>query len=333
MTAIDDKKAKIKATLEALNKEYGKGSVGVYGDLEKIDVETISTGSLTLDHALGCGGYARGRIVEIWGQEAAGKSTLTLHAIAEAQKRGGLCAFIDAEHALDPVYASNLGVRMNDVVLSQPDSGEQALETVEALITSGAFDIVVVDSVAALVPKAEIEGEMGDSHVGLQARLMSQACRKLSPIVSRSKTVLIFVNQLRQKIGIAYGDPNVTTGGNSLKYYASQRLQISRTGSIKDGDSDIGNRVKVKVVKNKLAAPFKVCEFDIMFGKGINRVGEVFDGAVTLNLIEKSGSWYSYQGEKLGQGRENCCEILASQPKLLQALEAEVRKQLRVPGV
>jgi len=330
MTSMEDKKTKLKATLDALNKEYGKGSVGLYGDMTKLDVDVLPTGSLALDHALGCGGYPRGRIVEMYGSEASGKTTLALHAIAEAQAAGGLCAFVDAEHALDPIYASNLGVDMDSLVLSQPDNGEQALETVEHLITSGLLDVVVVDSVAALVPKAEIEGEMGDSHMGLQARLMSQALRKLTGTVHKSNTTLIFINQTRQKIGVTYGSNETTTGGNALKFYASQRLHIARTGSVKIGEDAIGNRVKVKVVKNKLAAPFKVCEFDIVFGKGINKVGEVFDGAVMLGLIEKSGAWYSLNGEKLGQGRENSCAALAADEKAFTEIAQAVRTQLRL---
>jgi recombination protein RecA len=325
---LEEKKKAREQVLKTIEKEHGKGSAGVYGNMPKLDVEVISTGSLALDDAVGVGGYPRGRIVEIYGPEASGKTTLTLHAIAEAQKRGGLCAFIDAEHALDPVYAANLGVDMNELTLSQPDNGEQALEIAETLTASGVYDVIVIDSVSALVPKAELEGEMGQSHIGKQARLMSQACRKLSAVVSRTKTIFIFINQIRHKIGVMFGSPETTSGGNALKFYASVRIDIRRISTIKQGDDALGNRSKVKVVKNKVSAPFKTCEFDIIFGKGVNRAGEVLDSAVILNLVDKSGAWYSMGEQRLGQGRDNVCDTLRANPEVLDKLEKDTRKLL-----
>ncbi len=331
-----DKKEKVAAVLAKLNKDHGKGTVGVYGSMERIDVDVIPTGSLGLDTALGVGGYPRGRIIEIWGPEASGKTTMTLHAIAEAQARDGLCAFIDAEHALDPAYATALGVDMDALVLSQPDTGEQALQIADELVETGAFDIIVIDSVAALVPKAEIEGEMGDTHVGLQARLMSQALRKLKGTVSRSKTVLYFVNQNRMKIGVKYGSPETTSGGNALKYYASVRLDIRRISGIKktiDGkETDIGNRIKIKVAKNKVSPPFRTCEFDILFGQGVNKAGELIDAALMLELdeVEKSGAWYTILGER-AQGRDNACNLLRENEALMEKLETKIRMELRLP--
>lgn len=329
---LDAKKKARDAALNLIEKEHGKGSAGIYGKMPKIDVEVIPTGSLGLDAALGVGGYPRGRIVEIWGPEASGKTTLTLHAIAEAQKRGGLCAFVDAEHALDPVYAKNLGVDMDELTLSQPDSGEQALEIAEALVRSGAYDIVVIDSVSALVPKAEIDGEMGKSHVGLQARLMSQACRKLAGPVSSTKTILIFINQIRMKIGIMFGNPETTSGGQALKFASSVRLDIRRTASIEKDEEIVGNRSKVKVVKNKVSAPFKTCEFDIIFGKGVNNAGEILDAAVMLQLVDKSGAWYSYNNERMGQGRDNSYQFLIDHPDLMEKLQRQVRQQMGIKG-
>ena len=292
------------------------------------NVDVISTGSLGLDLALGIGGIPRGRVVEIYGPESSGKTTLTLHIVAEAQKLGGTAAFVDAEHALDPVYAGKLGVNMDELLVSQPDTGEQALEITDMLVRSGAVDVVVVDSVAALTPKAEIEGEMGDSHVGLQARLMSQALRKLTGNIKRSNAVVIFINQIRMKIGVMFGSPETTTGGNALKFYASVRLDIRRTGSIKKGDEVIGNETKVKVVKNKVAPPFKQAEFDILYGEGISREGEIVDLGVTVGVIEKSGAWYSYEGNRIGQGKDNARVYLRENPELARAIEARIREQL-----
>ena len=329
--SLEQKKKARETVLKNLEKEFGKGSVGIYGNMPKLDVDVISTGSLALDDALGVGGYPRGRIVEIYGPEASGKTTLTLHAIAEAQKAGGLAAFIDAEHALDPIYAANLGVDMAELTVSQPDTGEQALEIAETLVRSGAYDIVVIDSVSALVPRAEIEGEMGAAHVGLQARLLSQACRKLTGAVQKTKTVLFFINQIRMKIGVMFGNPETTSGGQALKFYASVRLDIRRIGTIKKGDEAKGARSRVKVVKNKVAAPFKQCEFDIIFGEGVNKVGEVLDAAVDLELVNKSGAWYStLDDERMGQGRDNSIEWLKTQPEFFAKLEKDVRKHLRL---
>ena len=311
--------------LGTIEKAYGKGSIMRLGDAEVVtDVPVIPTGSISLDIALGVGGYPRGRIVEVYGPESSGKTTLTLHAIAECQKQGGIAAFIDAEHALDPNYARKLGVNVDELLVSQPDHGEQALEIADTLVRSGAVDIIVIDSVAALVPKAEIEGEMGDSHVGLQARLMSQALRKLTATVHKSNTTLFFINQIRMKIGVMFGSPETTTGGNALKFYASQRLDIRRVGAIKVGDQAIGNRTRVKVVKNKLAPPFRNCEFDILYGTGISRTGDVLDLGAEANLVEKSGAWYSYKTERIGQGRDNARNFLEENPKMLAEIEAQL---------
>jgi recombination protein RecA len=317
--------------LGSIEKAYGKGSIMRLGDSDaKIQVPVISTGAISLDLALGIGGYPRGRIVEIYGPESSGKTTLTLHAIAECQKKGGIAAFIDAEHALDPSYARKLGVNVDELLVSQPDHGEQALEIADTLVRSGAVDIIVIDSVAALVPRAEIEGEMGDSHVGLQARLMSQALRKLTGTVQKSNTTLFFINQIRMKIGVMFGSPETTSGGNALKFYASQRLDIRRIGTIKVGDAAVGNRCRVKVVKNKLAPPFRLCEFDILFGKGISRTGDVLDLGVEAGIIQKSGAWYSYGDERVGQGRDNARTFLEEHPDILAAVE---RKLLQEHGL
>jgi len=305
----------------AIEKQFGKGSIMRLGEAKQEAVPIVPSGAISLDIALGVGGYPQGRIIEIYGPESSGKTTLTLHAIAEIQKKGGVAAFIDAEHALDPSYARRLGVDIDALLVSQPDNGEQALEIADTLIRSGAVDVIVIDSVAALVPKAEIEGEMGDSHVGLQARLMSQALRKLTGTVQKSNTTLFFINQIRMKIGVMFGSPETTTGGNALKFYASQRLDIRRIGSIKVNEEAIGNRVRVKVVKNKLAPPFRECEFDILFGRGISRSGDVLDLAAEANIVEKSGSWFSYKGERLGQGRDNARTFLEEHPAALAEIE------------
>ncbi len=310
--------------VEQIERQFGQGSIMKLGEGMKIEVATIPTGSLSLDLALG-GGIPQGRIVEIYGPESSGKTTLALHTVAEVQKKGGLAAFIDAEHALDPEYASKIGVKLDDLLISQPDTGEQALEICETLVRSSAVDVVVVDSVAALVPRAEIEGEMGDSHMGLQARLMSQALRKLAGVISKSNTTVIFINQLRMKIGVMFGNPEVTAGGNALKYYASVRLDIRRSEQIKDGDNIIGNHVKVKVVKNKIAAPFKVAEFDIMYNEGISKSGDLVELAVKNELVQKAGAWFSYKGEKIGQGREAAKQFLTDNPKIMAELEKEIR--------
>jgi recombination protein RecA len=309
-----------------IEKQFGVGSIMKLGEGHKIDVEMISTGSLSLDLALG-GGIPKGRIIEIYGPESSGKTTLALHAVAEVQKNGGVAAFVDAEHALDPEYAARIGINLDTLLISQPDNGEQALEITETLVRSQAVDIVIVDSVAALVPRAEIEGEMGDSHMGLQARLMSQALRKLTGVISKSKTTVVFINQLRMKIGVMFGNPEVTAGGNALKYYASVRMDIRGSEQIKDGDVSIGKHVKVKVVKNKIAAPFKVAEFDIMFNEGISTAGDLIDLAVKHNMVEKAGAWYSYKGEKIGQGREAAKAYLSEHPKVMTELDAAIRKQ------
>ena len=317
-----------------IEKQFGKGSIMRLGSEESMvaDVEAIPTGSLGLDMALGVGGYPRGRVIEIYGPESSGKTTLTLHAIAETQRQGGVAAFIDAEHALDVGYARKLGVRTEDLLISQPDTGEQALEIADMLVRSGAISLVVVDSVAALVPKAEIEGEMGDSHVGLQARLMSQALRKLTGTISRSGTSVIFINQLRMKIGVMFGSPETTTGGNALKFYSSVRLDIRRIGAIKQGEQVIGNRTRVKVVKNKVAPPFREVEFDILYGQGIIKEGELIDLGVYLNIIEKSGSWLSYNGQRIGQGRENAKQYLVEHPEMLAEIEARIRATAVAPN-
>ena len=324
----DERKKALEAALQQIEKNYGKGAVMRLGQNVGMNVECIPTGSMTLDLALGIGGLPRGRIVEIYGPEASGKTTLALHAVAEAQKKGGEAAFIDVEHALDPVYAGALGVDVDSLLVSQPDTGEQALEIAEALIRSGALDIVVVDSVAALVPRAEIEGEMGDSHVGLQARLMSQAMRKLAGAVSKSNCIAIFINQLRLKVGVVYGNPEVTAGGNALKYYASVRLDVRRTETLKAGSEAIGAHTRVKVVKNKVAPPFKEAEFDIMYGEGISKEGELLDLAVKLDIVQKSGAWFSYKEERLGQGRDNVKELFKGNPELTAEIEALVRANL-----
>ncbi len=322
----------LSAALSQIERQFGKGSMMRLGDRQQVNVPAISTGSLGLDIALGVGGLPRGRVVEIYGPESSGKTTLTLQVIAEAQKLGGTCAFIDAEHALDPVYAERLGVNTDDLLVSQPDTGEQALEICDMVVRSGAVDVVVVDSVAALTPKAEIEGEMGDSHVGLQARLMSQALRKMTGNIKNSNTLVIFINQIRMKIGVMFGSPETTTGGNALKFYASVRLDIRRIGAVKEGDEVTGNETRVKVVKNKVAPPFKQAEFQILYGKGIFRLGEVIDLGVKQGLIEKSGAWYAYQGDKIGQGKKNAADFLAEHPEMWEAIEGEVRRQL-LPGI
>ena len=325
----ENKKKALSAALGQIEKQFGKGSVMRMGDVTAVrDIEAISTGSLGLDVALGIGGLPRGRVVEIYGPESSGKTTLTLQVIAEAQKMGGTCAFVDAEHALDPVYAGKLGVNVDDLLVSQPDTGEQALEITDMLVRSSAVDVVVVDSVAALTPKAEIEGDMGDTHVGLQARLMSQALRKLTGNIKRSNTLVIFINQIRMKIGVMFGNPETTTGGNALKFYSSVRLDIRRTGAIKKGDEVIGNETKVKVVKNKVAPPFKVAEFDILYGEGISHEGEIIDMGVKEGLVEKSGAWYSYNGERIGQGKDNVRNFLKEHPEMAQEIEGKIREKL-----
>jgi recombination protein RecA len=322
-----DKSKALDAALSQIERAFGKGSIMRLGKNQKpVEIETISTGSLGLDIALGVGGLPRGRVIEIYGPESSGKTTLTLHVIAEAQKKGGVCAFIDAEHALDPVYARKLGVTLDDLLISQPDTGEQALEITDTLIRSGAVDVLVVDSVAALTPRAEIEGEMGDSQPGLQARLMSQALRKLTASISRSQTMVIFINQIRMKIGVMYGSPETTTGGNALKFYASVRLDIRRIGSIKDRDEITGNQTRVKVVKNKVAPPFKQVEFDIMYGEGISKLGELIDLGVKAGVVEKSGSWFSYDSQRLGQGRENAKTFLRTNPQIAAEIEKAIRE-------
>lgn len=320
-----EKDKALEAALSQIERAFGKGSIMRYGQDTKIDIEAISTGSLGIDIALGIGGLPKGRIVEIYGPESSGKTTLALSVIAQAQKKGGTCAFIDAEHALDPSYAKKIGVDINNLLISQPDAGEQALEIADTLVRSGAIDVLVVDSVAALVPKAELEGEMGDSHMGLQARLMSQALRKLTATVSRSNTLIIFINQIRMKIGVMFGNPETTTGGNALKFYASIRMDIRRIGAIKEKDDVIGSQTRVKIVKNKVAPPFKTVDFDIMYGEGISKVGELVDLGVKANIIEKAGAWFSYKGEKLGQGRENAKQALRDNPALADEIEKKIR--------
>ncbi len=324
-SASMDRQKALEAALAQIDRAFGKGSAMKLGSREKLEVETTSTGSLGLDIALGVGGLPRGRVIEIYGPESSGKTTLALHAIAEAQKLGGTAAFVDAEHALDPSYAKKLGVDIDELIVSQPDTGEQALEIVDTLVRSNAVDVLVIDSVAALVPRAEIEGEMGDSHVGLQARLMSQSLRKLTGSISRSRCTVIFINQLRMKIGVMYGNPETTTGGNALKFYASVRLDIRRTGQIKDRDDIVGNTTRVKVVKNKVAPPFKQVEFDIMYGEGISKVGEILDLGVKAGLVEKSGAWFSYDSVRIGQGRENSKIYLKENPDVAQRIENAIR--------
>ena len=322
----ENKKKALELAIAQIEKQYGKGSIMKLGENSTLDIETVPTGSLALDIALGVGGIPKGRIIEVYGPESSGKTTLALHILAESQKRGGIAAFIDAEHALDPTYARNLGVDTENLVISQPDTGEQALEITESLVRSNAVDIVVVDSVAALVPKAEIEGEMGDSHIGLQARLMSQALRKLTGAINKSNASVIFINQLREKVGVMFGNPETTTGGRALKFYASIRLDIRRIEQIKQGDEIIGNRVRVKVVKNKVAPPFKQAEFDIMYGKGISSTGNILDMGVAVNIVNKAGAWYSYGDSKLGQGRENAKIFLDENPEILKEIDTKVRE-------
>jgi recombination protein RecA len=329
----DDRSKAIELALSGLEKQFGKGSIMRLGSKDVVPISVISTGSISFDAALGVGGVPRGRVIEIFGPESSGKTTITLQIIAEAQKSGGLAAFVDAEHALDPAYAAKLGVDIDNLLVSQPDYGEQALEIVEALVRSNAIDVLVVDSVAALVPKAELDGEMGDSHMGLQARLMSQALRKLTGTVSKSRTCLIFINQIREKIGVMFGNPETTTGGKALKFYSSVRIDIRRIGAVKDGDSVVGSRTKVKIVKNKVAAPFRDAEFDILYGEGISREGDVLDLAVLHNIVDKSGAWYSYQGERIGQGRENVRAFLKENKDVFGRVDSELRKKLGISGV
>ncbi len=330
----DNKKQALNAALTQIDRQFGKGSVMWLGDKGAIaDIEAISTGSLGLDIALGIGGLPKGRIVEIYGPESSGKTTLTLQVVAECQRKGGVAAFIDAEHALDPIYAEKLGVKLDELLISQPDTGEQALEIADMLVRSGAVDLIIIDSVAALTPKAEIEGEMGDQHIGLQARLMSQALRKITGNLKRSNTLAIFINQIRMKIGVMFGSPETTTGGNALKFYASVRLDIRRIGSIKKGEEVMGSETRVKVVKNKVAPPFKQAEFEILYGEGISRLGEVVDLGVKLGMIDKSGAWYSYAGTRIGQGKENARQYLTENPKIAEELEAKIREKLLSPAV
>ena len=326
---VDDKEKALAETFKAIEKQYGKGAVMKLGDKAIEAIEVIPSGSIALDVALGVGGYPKGRIIEIYGPESSGKTTFALHAIAEAQKNGGYAAFVDAEHALDPTYAKALGVDTDNLILSQPDNGEQALEIVEALVRSNVIDIIVIDSVAALVPKAEIEGDMGSSHVGLQARLMSQAMRKLAGIINKTKTVAIFINQIREKVGVMFGNPETTSGGRALKFYATIRLDIRRVDQIKQGTEAIGTSTKVRVVKNKVAPPFKVAEVELIFGKGISYEGEVLDMATNMDIVQKSGSWFSYNGERLGQGRENIKEMLVNNQELTKELETKIREKLK----
>jgi len=319
----------LKLTMDKIDKDFGKGSVMMMNEKGVTEVEVISTGSIGLDVALGIGGLPKGRVVEIYGPESSGKTTLAIHVIAEAQKKGGMCAFIDAEHAFDSIYAQKLGVDIDNLLISQPDYGEQALEIADRLILSGALDVVVIDSVAALVPKSELEGEMGDSKMGLQARLMSQALRKLTATIHKTNTVCIFINQLREKIGVMFGNPETTTGGNALKFYSSVRLDIRRMAQIKDGDDIIGNHIKVKVVKNKVAPPFRLAEFDIVYGEGISKVGEIVDMGVELGIVQKSGSWFSYNGDKLGQGREAVKQLILDNPAMGEELETKIREKIK----
>ena len=331
MAIVDDRAKAVELALAQIEKQFGKGSIVRLGSREALlPIAIISTGSISFDSALGVGGIPRGRVTEVFGPESSGKTTITLQVIAEAQRMGGMAAFVDAEHALDPTYAKKLGVDVDNLLVSQPDSGEQALEITEALVRSGAIDVLVVDSVAALVPKAELDGEMGDSHVGLQARLMSQALRKLTGTVSKSRTALIFINQIREKIGVMFGNPETTTGGRALKFYSSVRIDIRRIAAVKEGDTVVGSRTKVKIVKNKVAAPFREAEFDILYGEGISREGDVLDLAVTHNIVEKSGAWYSYSGERIGQGRENTRSFLKENKDVFARIDAELRKRLNI---
>jgi len=329
MSSNTDKLKALKLTIDKIDKDYGKGSVMMMNEKGEMQQEVISTGSIALDSALGIGGLPKGRIVEIYGPESSGKTTIAIHVIAEAQKKGGMCAIIDAEHAFDSSYAQKLGVNVDSILISQPDYGEQALEIADRLILSGALDVVVIDSVAALVPKSELEGEMGDSKMGLHARLMSQALRKLTATIAKTNTICIFINQLREKIGVMFGNPETTTGGNALKFYASVRLDIRRTQQVKDGDEAIGNHVKVKVVKNKVAPPFRAAEFDIIFGEGISKAGEIIDMGTELGIINKSGSWYSYNDDKLGQGRESVKQLMLDNPELAADIEAKIREKIK----
>lgn len=329
---LDSREQALEAAMKEIEKEYGKGSVMRLGDKANTQIDTISSGSLKIDEILGVGGFPCGRIIEIYGPESSGKTTFALHAIAEAQKNGGKAAFIDAEHALDPVYAQKLGVKIEDLILSQPDTGEQGLEIADTLISSGAIDIIVIDSVAALVPRSEIEGEMGDTHVGLQARLMSQALRKLSGVINKTKTVAIFINQLREKVGVMYGNPEVTTGGRALKFYSTIRMEVRRGEAIKDGTEQIGSKAKVKIVKNKVAPPFKTTEVDIMYGEGISRIGELLDVAVDKDIVNKSGAWFSYKDERIGQGRENAKKYILEHKDMHQEIYDRVRAALLGTG-
>src|SRR5215468_4228018 len=329
MSTNNEKLKALKLTIDKIEKDFGKGSVMMMNEKAETQQEIVSTGSIGLDVALGVGGFPRGRIIEIYGPEASGKTTIAIHIIAEAQKKGGICAIIDAEHAFDSTYAQKLGVDVDNLLISQPDYGEQALEIADRLILSGALDVVVIDSVAALVPKGELEGEMGDSKMGLQARLMSQALRKLTATISKTNTICIFINQLREKIGVMFGNPETTTGGNALKFYASVRLDIRRMAQIKDGEEAIGNRVKVKVVKNKVAPPFRAAEFDLVFGEGISKSGEIIDMGVEMSIIQKSGSWFSYNGDKLGQGRDAVKQLLVDNPELANEIESKIREKIK----
>ena len=324
--ANEDKKRALDAAISKLEKDFGKGTVMKLGDAgANISVETVPTGSLSLDIALGLGGVPKGRVIEVYGPESSGKTTVTLHMIAEVQKRGGIAGFIDAEHALDPVYAKNIGVDIDELYISQPDSGDQALEIAETMVRSGAMDIIVIDSVAALVPRQEIEGDMGDSHVGLQARLMSQALRKLTPVISKSNCVVVFINQLREKVGIMFGNPETTTGGRALKFYASVRMDVRKIETLKQNGEMVGNRTRIKIVKNKIAPPFKEAEFDIMYGKGISKEGDILDLAANVDIVNKSGAWYAYNGDKIGQGRENAKMYLTQHPEIMDEIETKVR--------
>ena len=331
MVKDENKLKALDAAISNIEKQFGKGSVMKLGDAKvNFNVESVPTGSLSLDIALGLGGVPKGRVIEIYGPESSGKTTVALHMVAEVQKRGGIAGFIDAEHALDPVYAKNIGVDIDNLYISQPDSGEQALEITETMVRSGAVDIVIVDSVAALVPKAEIDGDMGDSHVGLQARLMSQALRKLTPVVSKNNCVVIFINQLREKVGVMFGNPETTPGGRALKFYSSVRLDVRRTETLKQAGEVIGNRTRVKIVKNKVAPPFKEAEFDIMFGKGISKEGDILDLASNIDIVQKSGAWFAYNGEKIGQGRENAKQFLAQHPDIMKEIDTKVRMHYKI---